>query len=341
MNLSTLVVSVLKTIQSFVLVFAFTEFAVSQDTPNIHPPSSEILEAVPFELNDLNSPPDARAALAHPITVQSPNYWPTKEKSFFSVQELKCQSNTRISCTEVEQRLRSAGALSLWSLNKQRIGAFSFSKLGSSNSFNMSQLGANNLVRDILTENPWIEDASIEFSTFERSAKVTIQEAVPWFVTELRKSNWIVSRRGALLQEVNSIVDPTVSFEVAQLPRVRGIERQRGASVTREAEAIRIMTQFLGVVSSMSGLSFEVESFELLEDYSIAISPLSSKVPTVFVKGDSLEDSRAKLELLKRVLADSKARGELLQRVDLRFKGRAVVVKQPETTPLSKPSKLS
>jgi hypothetical protein len=308
--------------------------------------TSEVVDTVQFHLQDFAVPTEARAALSRESAVSVAASLvkadtEVKGKPFFSIQQLTCQANTRISCKDIEKRLRNAGALSLWSLNKQRIGDFSFSKFSSPSSFSVNQIGGSSLIKDVLTENPWIEDASIEFSTFNRSAQVTIREAVPWFVTELRKSNWVVSRRGALLQEVNSIVDPTVSYEVAQLPRVRGIERQRGALVTREAEAIRIMTQFLSVVNSISGLPYEVESYELLEDDSVAISPLSSTIPTVFIRGDTAEDSRAKLELLKKVLLDSKARGESLQRVDLRFKGRAVVVKQPETSPLSKPAKLS
>lgn len=340
----------------FSLFFVATEIVQAENGVNDlglenNVANSDVVDAVQIQLNALapysdirtsdGGASDARAALARPNTATKPNFEVSKSKGIFTIQEITCYSNKRIACGEVEQKLRRAGALSLWKLNREWLSEFSFSKLGGTNSFNASQVSTSSKVRDILTENPWIEDASIEFSSFRRTAQVTVQEAVPWFVTELRKSNWVVSKNGALLQEVNSIEDPTLSFEVAQLPRVRGIEKQRGASVTREAEAIKIMTRFLSVVNSMSGLPFEVESFELLDDGSIAISPLSSQIPTVFVRGDSLEDSRAKLELLRRLLADSRARGESLQRVDLRFKGRAVVVKHPETTPLSKGAKLS
>jgi hypothetical protein len=301
--------------------------------------SVDVVNAVHLELASAEEA-DARGSLARPQD-NGPSV-SSKISDFFSVKDLSCVSNARISCVEIQKRLKTAGALSLWSLNKESVKKFSFLKFGSKvSSFNVNQLESGSLVRDILTENPWIEDAEIDYSTSGRSATVTIREAVPWFVTELRKSNWVVSRRGALLQEVNSITDPNVSFEVAQLPRVRGIEGHSARAVAREAAAIRTMAQFLGVVNSMSGMPFEVESYELLEDESVAISPLSSTLPTVFVRGETTEDTHSKLELLKRVLGDSKSRGESLQRVDLRFKGRAVVVKTPETSPLPKVGKLS
>jgi len=231
----------------------------------------------------------------------------------FSLQELDCSGNVRLKCGELEKRLRSAGALELWNLSLKELG------------FPLS--GGSSSVQRFLKRDPWIESSSIEVKPFSRTGKLTIQEAIPWFVTELRNQSWIVSRRGALLQELQSIQDPELTVEVSQLPRVRGVEYRGADSVMREAERIKICANLLATIAEGGRVPFEVENYELMEDRSLAITPFDASLPTVFFSAESAEEARGKLKMLKDLLADVSSRGERVTKVDLRIPGRAIVVK--------------
>jgi hypothetical protein len=232
-------------------------------------------------------------------------------KEFFSVRELKCRGNIRLNCEELFSRLRAAGALELWNLSLRELG------------IPISGAGVERFLR----RDPWIEGARLEVDIWSRQGLLTIKEAVPWFVTELRGQTWVISRRGALLQELGSILSPELTVEVSQLPRVRGIEYRGADSVLREAERIKRSADLLSFLAEAGRLPFEVESYEILEDASFAITPFDSSFPTVFFNAESLETSRQRLRLLSDIISDARSRGESLQKVDLRLDSRAVVVK--------------
>ena len=320
---------------------AETVAAVSDKLPS----GDIVLDASRIDLISAeNTEEPVRASIQVPVAKDYPKVptWSERVQEIFSVKSVECHSNTRFSCKALEEKLRLNRALSLWQFAKDELSNLSLGKLTPRDDEGFSRPQESSLARDVLMENPWIEDAQVEVSYFKRSAQITIREAVPWFVTELRRANWIVSRKGALLQEVSSLNDPTLLVEVSQLPRVRGIEARGAGAVSREAERIKLVTEFLSAIVSSGGLPFEAESYELLEDDSIAISALSIRLPTVFIRPEEKEDTNSKLALLKQVLEDARLRGEQLQRVDLRFRGRAVVVREPlpPDSPLSKSGKL-
>ncbi len=237
-------------------------------------------------------------------------------RNLFQVRQLDCQGNARIRCDTLLRRLAEADAL--------RLSSFSFSEVG------LPFGGGSSAAVKVLRDDPWIEQVTIELFPFSRRAVVQIQEAIPWFVTELRKQTWVVSRRGALLQELISIQDPALTVEISQLPRVRGIEMRGGDSLLREAERVQSVTQQLAALEAGGTLPFEVEAYELLEDNSLAVVPFDAALPTVFFHADSADEGRLKLRLLKEVLQDARNRGERLARVDLRVAQRAIVVRDEQ-----------
>lgn len=266
---------------------------------------------------------EARARLEIP-EIEEATTFSDRVIDFFSIQSLSCVGNVRVKCKDVKNKLEANGALLLWSFSMRELG-FPVGKSAS-------------LAEKILKDDPWIEEAAVEVKPFSRSAQVKIQEAVPWFVTELRGQTWVVSRRGRLLQELRSIQDSDLTVEVSQLPRVRGIEVHGADSVMREAERIHMLMKLLGSLESAGKIPFDIESYELVEDGSLAILPLNASLPTVFIKADTAEEARSKLRLLEEVLKDSSS--ERLAKVDLRVPGRAIVSKEAVSKePVTAPKK--
>ena len=115
---------VLRVLDSLVLLSLISGLAIADNSAAPLVMGNEVVDAVQFQLQDGALQSDARAALSRePLELKVLDK-ADKKRGFFSIQELTCLSNTRISCKDIEKRLRNAGALSLWSLNKQQIGDF-------------------------------------------------------------------------------------------------------------------------------------------------------------------------------------------------------------------------
>lgn len=185
---------------------------------------------------------------------------------------------------------------------------------------------ADGPITKALKQSPWCESSKISLSLFPHKLTITIREAEPWLVAELRGASWLVSRTGNLLEPLSALSDPELVLEASQLPRLSGLSSGSSHSGwTEEADNFSRAAHLVSLIELGGGAPFNVESFVYHSDGALELqADVGSGLPRVLFEAVSLEESEEKLRGLRAVLNDTKRRGELPSELDLRFSKRII-----------------
>ena len=179
-----------------------------------------------------------------------------------------------------------------------------------------------------LSRSAWIDRAEASWQFYPLRLLVAVHETEPWLVAELNGQSWLVSRRGTLIQPLEGIDDPELIVEASELKRLNGLEpgaagpSYLSSATTRFDYAVKA----LSLIEMAGDVPFSVSSFTLLDDGSIAASPVEQdRFPEVLLRASTLAETREALGRLGKVLSDLNSRGERSKRIELRFANQAVV----------------
>lgn len=181
-----------------------------------------------------------------------------------------------------------------------------------------------------LKRSPWCERAVLHWEIYPLRLTVDVTEAEPWLVAEFGQHSWLLSRRGQLLQPLESVTDQKLIVEISELPRLSagGDEGSPGAGGGLDAAGEKFHTALnrLKLIDEAGGFPFDVERFTMLNDGALQAEPLrSGEFPKVTFLANGKEGAFDTLRRLATVLDDLKKRGESASEVDLRFAKQAVV----------------
>lgn len=180
-------------------------------------------------------------------------------------------------------------------------------------------------VEERLKRLSWIERAKIRTALFPLRLEISLEEAEPWLVAELKDQSWIVSRTGRMIQALSALTNAQLIMESLELPRLRGVE------TSDRLEAAVVQIRF---IERAGGAPEKVERYTLL--------PKSGGLVTAFSDGgsgtigrfpvrravfqiQSDEDAKDSLLRLAKVADDLKRRGEAVEIADIRFKNQVVL----------------
>lgn len=195
---------------------------------------------------------------------------------------------------------------------------------------------SKNTVESRLLRNPWVKSVRVDWRYYPRTLLISVQEEDIWLVAETEHSNWLVSRAGTLLVDLDSLQNSDLILETVSLPRLRGIqedpqhELHSGSGERSFANAIKMLTSF----EAAGGFPFTVDSYELLEDGAVRVflapeQPVNAKsliLPQeVILRSEDFASAEIVLTRLQAVLIDITKRGQAVAKIDLRFEDRAVV----------------
>ncbi|MFN8389283.1 MAG: FtsQ-type POTRA domain-containing protein [Bdellovibrionota bacterium] len=183
-------------------------------------------------------------------------------------------------------------------------------------------------VRNKLLHSPWVESADLRVRPFPAALELRVTEAEPWMIAEYEKHSWLVSRKGILLQTLDTLRDPELILETTELPRLDGLDPQPMVESYLSSANARFgyATKLIRLLQSAGELPFAVERFTLLQNGSIKLVPQQrTETQEVLLAAQSFDDASSSLDRLRRVLEDLRKRGEHVRRIDLRFKNQAII----------------
>ena len=182
-------------------------------------------------------------------------------------------------------------------------------------------------MRRSLLQSPWIEEVDISSTLYPASLKINIKEAELWFIAEYEQHSWLVSRKGRLIQALDTLDNPDIILETTELERLDGLNLQAGAenflssANARFLHAVNLMKLF----ESAGEFPFAVERYTLLPGGGMKLTPASASYPQVLLSAENLDEAVLRLKRLKSVLTDLERRSEKAHRIDLRFHNQAIV----------------
>ena len=174
----------------------------------------------------------------------------------------------------------------------------------------------------------WVDQVEVKTKPFPLRLDIRIVEEEPWLVIEHQGHSWLLARSGRLIVPLASITDVDRIVEVAELPRLEGLDSNSEVPnyLTSPNAKMRHAVKTIRWLEMVASLPFEVESYRIESDGSLSIHPVQrKKFPTVLLNINNFQAAELSLLRLNAVLDDLRERGEEADSIDLRFENQAVI----------------
>ena len=286
--------------------------------------AGEVVRAIPISLAVENTPdssPDAdnhaasgtsamrgRAAAIEPSRVQDeqkPSYFRGIARNLLQLGSIELKGNYRLDADEILAAAGLTRALWLWQVDPREI-------------------------EQKLLNSPWIESVSLDLQPYPARIKIQITEAEPWLIAEYERHSWLVSRKGVLLQTLDTLHDSETILETTELARLDGLDSLPAIETYLSSANARFVfaVKLIRMLQSAGELPFHVERYTLLPNGTVRLMPQQSEFSAAtefLVAAQDFEEAASCVQRLRLVINDLKARNEHPRRVDLRFKNQAII----------------
>ncbi|MCC6952899.1 MAG: hypothetical protein IT290_02150 [Deltaproteobacteria bacterium] len=180
----------------------------------------------------------------------------------------------------------------------------------------------------LFDESPWADGGVATLGMWPARLKLDVKEAEPWLVVQQGQSSWLFSRTERLLQPLSAIDEPELIMELAELPRLDGIQfapAGEGTAKTESSLRFRSAVRMVRSLELAGGIPFPVSRYALLPDGGLRVESNRPQDPELKLAPTSFPDAVVQLRHLREVLADLRARNERVKSIDLRFDSRAIL----------------
>ena len=180
----------------------------------------------------------------------------------------------------------------------------------------------------LFENNPWADGGRASLKLWPARLKVDVKEAEPWLVVQQGESSWLFSRTERLLQPLSAIDEPELIMELADLPRLDGIQfspADVGQDKTESSLRFRSAVRMVRALELAGGIPFPVSRYALLPEGGLRVESNRPQDPELRLAPTSYPEAVVQLRHLREVLADLQRRNERVRTIDLRFDSRAIL----------------